>query len=397
MAINYEAAIDEMLTVANYFVVEEDDHLLSDVLDVEEAYDVSQYKGGAAVDVTLKAARDGGAPPAITVAELEQRIREVGLLPEFEENKLREWEVHPLGAAATGSDDKFSRFAVLAVDESTPYSDSEEIWATHVGEPLFAQVDAALAREKSLAKVVQFAGQIAKQTQTQAIFAIVVALAGIVAYVWLRFGTKEYGFAAIVALVHDVSITLGLMTACHFIHDTAIGKVLLLSDFKLDLPMIAALMTVIGYSLNDTIVVFDRIRENRGKVGSLTAGIINTSINQTLARTVLTSITTFIVVITLYIFGGAGIHGFSFALLIGVVVGTYSSIGVATPLLFRPRLLHQVVLVIVGAGVIGTIFVATDNSTTRIVLSVIALVILVAIELSGRRRSGVAGGQVVRA
>ena len=103
--------------------------------------------------------------------------------------------------------------------------------------------------------------------------------------------------------------------------------------FKIDLAMIAAILTVIGYSVNDTIVVFDRIRENRGKLTTVSVPVINKSINQTLSRTLLTSGTTLIVVLIMYIWGGAGIKGFNFALLAGILFGTYSSIAVASPLL----------------------------------------------------------------
>ena len=109
---------------------------------------------------------------------------------------------------------------------------------------------------------------------------------------------------------------------------------ILITEFKIGLPVLAAFLTIIGYSLNDTIVVFDRIREVRGKDPRLTEGMINTSINQTLSRTLLTSLTTLLVVVILYIFGGQGIHGFAFALVVGVTVGTYSSIFVASPALF---------------------------------------------------------------
>jgi SecD/SecF fusion protein len=107
----------------------------------------------------------------------------------------------------------------------------------------------------------------------------------------------------------------------------------LVEDFKINLAMIAAFLTIIGYSLNDTIVVFDRIREVRGKSPKLTSAMVNLSVNQTLARTLLTSATTIVSVLLLYIFGGEGIHGFAFSLFIGIIVGTYSSIYVAAPVL----------------------------------------------------------------
>ena len=174
-------------------------------------------------------------------------------------------------------------------------------------------------------------GQIAGETGNQAILAIVASLIGIVAYVWIRFQNLAFGLAAVVALVHDVLIVLGAIAISHWVSGGLwfVG----IEKFKISLEIIAALLTVIGYSLNDTIVVFDRIREVRGKRTEITADMIDTSISQTLSRTILTSVTTFIVVFILYWFGGEAIHGFAFALVIGVIVGTYSSIFVASPAL----------------------------------------------------------------
>ena len=174
-------------------------------------------------------------------------------------------------------------------------------------------------------------GQIAGETSNQAILAIVASLIGIVAYVWIRFQNLAFGLAAVVALVHDVLIVLGAIAISHWL--AGVLGIIGIDKFKISLEIIAALLTVIGYSLNDTIVVFDRIREVRGKRTEITAEMIDTSISQTLSRTILTSVTTFIVVFILYWFGGDAIHGFAFALVIGVIVGTYSSIFVASPAL----------------------------------------------------------------
>ena len=145
-------------------------------------------------------------------------------------------------------------------------------------------------------------GQIAKQTQFQALAAIVASLLGIIAYVWIRFQNVAFGLAAVVALIHDVLVVLGAIAISHY----AAGSLgfLGIENFKISLPIVAALLTIIGYSLNDTIVVFDRIREVRGKRADITEDMINTSISQTLSRTILTSVTTFIVVGILYWFGG---------------------------------------------------------------------------------------------
>ena len=171
--------------------------------------------------------------------------------------------------------------------------------------------------------------QIARDTQWQAFGAIFASLIGIIAYVWIRFQNVAFGLAAVIALIHDVLIVLGAIALSHYVAG-ALG-IIGIQNFKISLPIIAALLTIIGYSLNDTIVVFDRIREVRGKRAEITEDMINTSISQTLSRTILTSLTTFIVVFILYVFGGDAIHGFAFALVIGVIVGTYSSIFVASP------------------------------------------------------------------
>ena len=189
-----------------------------------------------------------------------------------------------------------------------------------------------------------FDAAIAGEARGRAIMAIILSCAAIVAYLWLRFGSVQWGLAAVLCLVHDVIIVVGLVAASVWLKDTMVGRWLGITSFKIDLPMIAAFLTVIGYSVNDTIVVFDRIRENRGRLRGISPAILNRSINQTLARTLLTSGTTLIVVIIMYVWGGHGIHAFSYALLAGVIFGTYSSIAVASPLLlgFKKALVASV-------------------------------------------------------
>ena len=178
-------------------------------------------------------------------------------------------------------------------------------------------------------------GRVAGDMQTKAIAAIVISFVGIIAYIWFRFQRVIYGFAAVLALVHDVLITLGIIGLSAFVVENIpiLAEALLIEKFQISLTIVAALLTIIGYSLNDTIVVFDRIREVKGKSPDLSADMINSSINQTLARTLLTSLTTLLTVILLYALGGDGIHGFAFALVAGVLAGTYSSIFIASPAL----------------------------------------------------------------
>ncbi len=164
---------------------------------------------------------------------------------------------------------------------------------------------------------VEFVGpQVGDELANQGGLAMIYALIGILIYVTLRF-KWQFSIGSVVALVHDVVITLGAFA---------------LFQFDFSLSVLAAVLAVIGYSLNDTIVVFDRIRENFRKMRKGDRfDVINAAINDTLPRTMLTSLTTLFVVLTLFFFGGEALHGFSIALLIGVIVGTYSSIFIASP------------------------------------------------------------------
>ncbi|MFN3153482.1 protein translocase subunit SecD [Bremerella sp.] len=173
--------------------------------------------------------------------------------------------------------------------------------------------------------------KVAGDMQTMAILAIGFCLIGIVGYIWFRFQSVAFGVAAVVALVHDVLVTLGFIALSVWM--APVFGFLQVTEFKISLPVVAAFLTIIGYSLNDTIVIFDRIREVRGKSPDLTSEMVNISINQTLGRTLLTSLTTLIVVLILYFIGGEGIHSFSFSLVIGVVAGTYSTVFIACPVL----------------------------------------------------------------
>jgi SecD/SecF fusion protein len=180
-----------------------------------------------------------------------------------------------------------------------------------------------------------FDSQLASETQSRALYAILASWGAILLYLWFRFGNWTFGLAAVLCLIHDLFFTLGIIGFSHYIFQWAPGlaHALLIQDFKINLPTVAALLTLVGYSVNDTIVVFDRIREVRGKNPLLTPQMINDSVNQTLSRTLLTAFSVWLVVIVLYILGGEGIHLFAFVMVIGVIVGTYSSIYIASPLL----------------------------------------------------------------
>lgn len=195
----------------------------------------------------------------------------------------------------------------------------EEAQTDIVSDDLFAILVKRFGQDKVFLELVEMVGpQVGADMRRKGILSILYAMVGILIYVTLRFQFR-FALGALAALVHDIVITVGVFS---------------LFDKEFTLPVIAALLTIIGYSLNDTIVVFDRIRENIKRMPKeKLAVVVNKSINQTLSRTILTSGTTLIVVFCLFLLGGEVIHDFSFALIVGVLVGTYSSIFIASPIL----------------------------------------------------------------
>jgi len=204
---------------------------------------------------------------------------------------------------------------IIALPESTATDQSHDAGRQSVESALNANYhDSAFTIEQ-----VEIVGPTAgKQLQKQAWLATLYSLIGMLIYLWFRF-ELIYGVAAVVAVFHDTLITVGAFS---------------LTNQEITLTVIAAILTLIGYSMNDTIVVFDRIRENLAlsRRESL-HDVVNRSINQTLSRTVISSGLTFLTVLSLYLFGGEVLHGFSFALVVGILIGTYSSIAVAAPML----------------------------------------------------------------
>lgn len=198
----------------------------------------------------------------------------------------------------------------------TSSSDKDEVYAALGAEGCSLMEDEEGESEASFIK--QIGPRVGSELRSRAVDSILLAMFFIVLYIWYRFQFK-WGLAAVAALLHDILITVGLLA---------------LFQIEVSLTIIAALLTIVGYSINDTIVVFDRIREdNRLRKGKTFEETVNKGINETLSRTVVTSLTTFIAVLMLFIFGTGEIHDFALTLMIGIVVGTYSSVFVASPIL----------------------------------------------------------------
>ena len=219
--------------------------------------------------------------------------------------------------------DKFTEINVQATPEVSPEDFAD----------CLKRVQERLKTEPVLEEVNSFDTSVANETQIRALWAILASIVSIVIYIWFRFEKVYFGLAAVAALAHDVLITLGAIALGAYVSKTSLGSFLMLEDFKINMNQIACLLTIVGYSLNDTIVIFDRIREIKGKNPNITYDMINLSVNQTLARTLLTALTTFLVTVVLYIFGGEGIHGFAFSMIVGVVTGCYSTVYIANPVL----------------------------------------------------------------
>jgi len=194
-------------------------------------------------------------------------------------------------------------------------------------EELQKKIAESFSRPEPITKVVSIGSAVAEEMKGRALLAVVFASLVIVFYVTIRFHAIKFGVAAVVALIHDVLITVGFIALADWTG--------LVGDVKINLPMLAAFLTILGYSLNDTIVVFDRIRENLHRLGKsdVDSETVDLSVNQTLSRTILTSLTTLMVVVVLYVLGGAVLRGLAFTLIVGILVGTYSSVFVASPLL----------------------------------------------------------------
>jgi preprotein translocase subunit SecF len=245
------------------------------------------FKGGALIEVQTKE-KTG----QIDIGSLRDRLNKLGL-----------GDVQVQGVGKDGRD------ALIRIAEQK--DDKAQAAAND-------KVKAALGDGLSIRRTEVVGPAVSAELKRTSFWAVIVSLFGIFAYVWFRF-EWQFAVAAIIALVHDVFITTGIFS-------------LLWIEF--DLTVVAALLTLAGYSINDTVVVFDRIRENLRKYKKMPIiDLMNLAINETLSRTVLTSSVTFLSVLALYLFGTEVIHGFSFAMCFGIIIGTYSSIFVAASLL----------------------------------------------------------------
>ena len=293
--------------------------------------DVSGYVGGVAIVIA-------GLEPGLTVEAIEDRLDLLRSQQDFSMTLARQREVRAL---ARHDDGTIRSVVLLTIDPGATYFGDRDRWWQDVGQLEWRLVREALTTSTTLASVSNFSPAVAQEFRGRAIFAVVISFVLITIYIWVRFGSVRYSLVALITLAHDVAIALGLIALAEIIYEFPTGARVAgffnVLPFRIDLNTIAALLTIIGYSLNDTIIIMDRIRENRGKLPYANKRVINLSINQTLSRTVITSGTTLFAVVVLYILGGEGLRPFAYVLLVGVAVGTYSSIAVAAPLVWSRK------------------------------------------------------------
>ena len=292
--------------------------------------DVKDYLGGLALVIK-------DIKPAVGVQDIETRIDRMRDQGDFRDTAGRTTEVIGLTPADPADPAKgYTSVAILVADPAIDFSKVDfSVWDQRLAAREWALASQALSRPASLEQVSEFSSAMAGTLRANAVVAILLSLVGMLTYIWIRFGSLRYSAATIVAVTHNVIICLGALALTHWLAGGVLASWLNLEAFWIDLNVIAALLTIIGYSLNDTIVILDRIRENRGKRLIVTEEIVNNSINQTFSRTILTGGSTIIASIILYVLGGTGIQPFAFTFLIGLLVGTYSSVTIAAPLVLR--------------------------------------------------------------
>mgnify|MGYP001221819989 CR=1 FL=1 len=203
--------------------------------------------------------------------------------------------------------------------------DSNENFIQNINEVLIKD----LGYDVNFRRVEKVGPKVSDELLKNGLLAICLSLAAMLFYIWIRF-EWQFSLGAIIALVHDVIITIGFFS---------------ILEFEINLSIIAAVLTIVGYSMNDTVVIFDRVRENLKKYTSKKIDeISNLSINETLSRTIITSSTTLLALLSIFFFGGTILHGFSFAMILGVIFGTYSSIFIANPILIKLKVNQKSVL-----------------------------------------------------
>ncbi len=292
---------------------------------------VKKYQGGIAILLE-------NITPPVSIDSLTSRLQRERLTSVFSDTLERVREVRVL----SGTNEAVTTAVVLVNDPEQSFYDNDQIFDRNVALREWKLSREATIHAASFASSESFSPAVADTFKIKAFQSVVVSMSLLILYIWIRYGTIRWSLAATLPLVHDIIVLLGLLALAQVVYDAeatkAFAGVIGLLPFKIDLNMVAALLMIAGFSLNDKVIILDRIRENRGRSPYATGQIVNDSINQTISRTLITSGTTLITTVILYVFGGEGVRGFAYAFTLGVLIGTYSSIAVAAPLVWSRKL-----------------------------------------------------------
>jgi SecD/SecF fusion protein len=286
---------------------------------------VGDFRGGVAIVLD-------NLSPRPSIDALRERLALKRSQPDFQDVSGRTASVVLLA----GTDSAVESAAVLVKDPTVSYFEDVRRWETDVRDREWALVNSALTTAQTQAEVQSFSAAVAETFANRAIVSVLLATLLIVIYIWVRFNSFRYSAASIVCTLHDCLVAIGFVGLATVVYRNLpdVAAPLGILPFKIDLNVMAAILTILGYSLNDTVIVMDRIRETRGKLPYATRQIINDAINQTFSRTIITSGLTLLAVLVLYIDGGEGVRVFAYTMLVGIVVGVYSSVAVAAPLVW---------------------------------------------------------------
>ncbi|MBL8759968.1 MAG: protein translocase subunit SecD [Phycisphaerae bacterium] len=289
---------------------------------------VQDYIGGLAIVIE-------GIEPPTSLAALRERLDQTRAEPEFASTLGRTHDLQVI----EGSEEQVRSAVVLVRDDSINYFSGEGIWASDLRDSEWNAVVQAAQESTTFLNVQTIGPAVADQFTAQAIVALSLSTLLVVIYVWVRFNSVRYSIASIVPTLIDCFSAVGLIALAELIYDASPGlaQSLGLLPFKIDLTVIASILTILGYSINDKIVVLDRIRENRGKLPFASRKTINDSINQTMSRTLMTGSTTILSTLILYLVGGEAVRSFAYSLGLGVIIGTISSIALGAPLVWARK------------------------------------------------------------
>jgi SecD/SecF fusion protein len=292
----------------------------------------AEFRGGVAIVI------DAIEPP-VTTTDVIERINRMRAQPDWSSTGGRPTKVFGLDPVDPAAPQGLQRAVAVLVSDSelNSFEVDLEVWDRDLAAQEWQLVRQALTQQASLDQVSSFSPIVAENLAATAVVAVILSLIGMLAYIWVRFGSFRFSTAAVVSLTFNVVICLGFLAISIPLAKTGLGPALFIEEYRIDLNVVSGLLTIIGYSINDTVVILDRIRENRGKRTWISRDTVNLSINQTFSRTILTGGSTLATAVVLIVLGGTGIRPFAFTFMIGLIAGTFSSVAIAATLVYSRR------------------------------------------------------------